>query len=174
MHIAPLTPEHAMAYKALMLHAYEQAADSFTSTPQERALQPDSWWLNRVADPAGLSVVWGAFSGQTLVGTVSLEFSARAKTRHKALVVAMFVHENCRGQGLARQLMQALVQHGMARQGLRLLQLEVTLGNAAAERLYQSLGFQAYGVEPMAVLTANGFKSKVHMWLDLAWVENQT
>lgn len=67
MHIAPLTPEHAMAYKALMLHAYEQAADSFTSTPQERALQSDSWWLNRIADPAGLSVVWGAFAGQALV-----------------------------------------------------------------------------------------------------------
>ena len=174
MHITPLTPEHAMAYKALMLHAYEQAADSFTSTPQERALQPDSWWLNRIADPAGLSVVWGAFFEQTLVGTVSIEFSAQVKTRHKALVVAMFVHENFRGQGLARQLMQAAVAYGMARQGLRVLQLEVTQGNAAAELLYQSLGFQPYGVEPMAVWTANGFKSKVHMWLDLALAENQT
>jgi GNAT superfamily N-acetyltransferase len=162
-----------MAYKALMLHAYEQAADSFTSTPQERASHPDSWWLNRMADPSGLSLVWGAFVGQSLVGTVSLEFSARAKTRHKALVVAMFVHEDVREQGLARQLMQAVVQHGRARQGLRLLQLEVTQGNVAAEQLYQSLGFQAYGVEPLAVLTANGFRSKVHMWLDLALVENQ-
>jgi hypothetical protein len=32
--IAQLTAAHAMAYKALMLHAYEHAADSFTSTPQ--------------------------------------------------------------------------------------------------------------------------------------------
>ena len=172
MHIAPLTSEHAMAYKALMLHAYEQAADSFTSTLQERALHPDSWRCNRIADLAGLSVVWGAFAGQALVGTVSLEFSA--KTRHKALVVAMFVHENFRGHGLARQLMQAAVAYGMGRQGLRVLQLEVTQGNAAAEQLYQSLGFQPYGVEPMAVWTANGFKSKVHMWLDLALAENQS
>lgn len=93
---------------------------------------------------------------------------------YKALVVAMFVHEDFRGRGLAKQLMQALVQHGMARQDLRLLQLEVTQGNAAAEQLYQSLGFQVYGVEPMAVMTSNGFKSKVHMWLDLAMVKNQT
>jgi GNAT superfamily N-acetyltransferase len=174
MKITRLTPADTMAYKALMLYAYQHAADSFTSTPQERALEHDSWWLNRIADPAGLSVVWGAFSGQALVGTVSIEFSAKVKTRHKALVVAMFVHEDFRGQGLARQLMQAVVQHGKTLQDLRLLQLEVTQGNAAAERLYQSLGFQAYGVEPMAVLTANGFKSKVHMWLDLALLENQT
>lgn len=174
MHVALLTPEHTMAYKALMLHAYEHAADSFTSTPQERALQPDSWWRNRIADPTGLSVVFGAFAEKAMVGTVSLEFYAKTKTRHKALVVAMFVHENFRGQGLARQLMQAVVAYGMARQGLRVLQLEVTQGNVAAERLYQSLGFQPFGVEPMAVLTAAGYKSKVHMWLDLTTLRSQT
>lgn len=174
MHIDLLTPEHAMAYKALMLHAYEHAADSFTSTSQERALHPNSWWFNRIADPDGLSVVWGAFVDQALVGTVAIEFSAKAKTRHKALVVAMFVHENFRGQGLARQLMQAAVEHGLARQGLQFLQLEVTQGNAPGERLYQSLGFQAYGVEPMAILTTNGFLSKVHMWVDLATMRNQS
>lgn len=165
MQIVRLTPVDAMAYKALMLHAYEHAADSFTSTPQERSLQPDSWWINRIADPAGLSVVWGAFTEAGLVGTVSVEFSARAKTRHKALIVAMFVREECRGEGVARQLMRAAIQYGLEREGLRLLQLEVTQGNTAAERLYESLGFQPYGVEPMAVLTANGFRSKVHMWL---------
>ena len=63
MHISPLTAAHAKAYKALMLHAYEHAADSFTSTPQERALQPDSWCLSCMTYPAGLEVVWGAFVG---------------------------------------------------------------------------------------------------------------
>lgn len=62
MQIAQLTPADAMAYKALMLHAYEHAADSFTSTPQERSLELDSWWVKRIADPAGLSAVWGTFA----------------------------------------------------------------------------------------------------------------
>jgi len=167
MKIIRLTPADAMAYKSLMLHAYAHAADSFTSTPQERALPPDSWWINRIADPAGLSVVWGAYNEAGLVGTVSLDLSARTKTRHKALIVAMFVREECRREGVARELMRAAIDHGLEREGLRLLQLEVTQGNAPAERLYQSLGFQVYGVEPMAVLTPSGYRSKVHMWLDL-------
>ena len=168
MQIKRLTPADAMADKALMLYAYAQADDAFTSTPQERALQPDDWWVHRIADPAGLSLVWGAFAEVGLVGTVSAEFSARAKTRHKALIVAMFVREECRGEGVARELMRACIQHGLTREGLRLLQLEVTQGNVPAERLYQSLGFQAYGVEPMAVWTPHGFRAKVHMFLDLA------
>jgi GNAT superfamily N-acetyltransferase len=167
MQITRLTPADAMAYKALMLHAYEHAADSFTSTPQERALQSDAWWVHRIADPAGLSVVWGAFTEAGLMGTVSVEFSVRAKTRHKGLIVAMFVCEECRGKGVAGELMRSVIQHCMARKGLRLLQLEVTQGNVPAERLYQSLGFQSFGVEPMAVLTTGGYLAKVHMWLDL-------
>ena len=166
--IAQLTAAHAMAYKALMLHAYEQAADSFTSTPQERALEPDSWWRKRIDDPSGLTWVWGAFAGAELVGTVAVEYAAKTKTRHKGSIVAMFVHEHFRGQGLARKLMRAAVEHGMARQGLRVLQLEVTQGDAPAEQLYQSLGFESFGVEPMAVCTPDGYRSKVHMWLDLA------
>jgi RimJ/RimL family protein N-acetyltransferase len=157
----------AMVYKALMLHAYAHAADAFTSTPQERAQEPDSWWLQRIAHPQGLTVVCGAFADASLVGTVSVEFSGKTKTRHKGLVVAMFVHLDFRGQGLARQLMQAAIAHALARPGLRLLQLEVTQGNTAAEDLYLSLGFKAYGVEPMAVWTPDGFRAKVHMSLDL-------
>lgn len=168
MHIAQLTAAHAMAYKALMLHAYEQAADSFTSTPQERSLESDSWWRGRIDDPSELTWVWGAFAKTELVGTVSVEYAAKTKTRHKGLIVAMFVHEHCRGQGLARKLMQAVIAHALERPGLRVLQLEVTQGHAPAERLYQSLGFEPFGVEPMAVLTANGYRSKVHMGLDLA------
>ena len=167
MQIKRLTPTHAMAYKALMLHAYEHAADSFTSTPQERASHPDDWWVHRINDPEGRSLVWGAFAQERLVGTVSVEFSASVKTRHKALIVAMFVCEVYRGEGVARELMRAAIDHGLEREGLRLLQLEVTQGNAAAERLYESLGFQVYGVEPMAVLTPSGYRSKVHMGLDL-------
>ena len=69
--------------------------------------------------------------------------------------------------------MLAAIEHGMARQGLRVLQLEVTQGNAPAEQLYQSLGFESFGVEPLAVWTPEGYRSKVHMWLDLALAKNQ-
>jgi ribosomal protein S18 acetylase RimI-like enzyme len=45
--------------------------------------------------------------------------------------------------------------------------LTVTEGNAPAVHLYESCGFQAFGTEPMAVLTPTGYKAKVHMWLGL-------
>ena len=165
MTVAVLTPSNAAQYKALMLLAYEHAADAFTSTPEERAKESDEWWLKRIAHPEGLAVAFGDFDGNDLVGTVALEFSAKPKTKHKALIVGMYVLPSGRGKGTARALLQAAIQFCASRGHIRAMQLEVTEGNAPAVNLYQSLGFTAYGVEPMAVLTPSGFQSKVHMWL---------
>jgi ribosomal protein S18 acetylase RimI-like enzyme len=170
MNITVLSALHAMQYRAVMLHAYEHAADAFTSTPEERAAEPDAWWVNRIANPTGLTVAFGAFDAKELVGVVALEYSPKPKpkpkpkTKHKALLVGMYVMPHARGQGIARALMQAAMAHASARNGVTVIQLEVTHGNAAATALYESLGFQAYGIEPMAVRTPGGYRAKVHMW----------
>lgn len=163
MHITRLTEAHATAYRNLMLQAYE-VSDAFTSTPQERAALPASFWVERVAHPKGLSVAFGAFDGEELVGTVTLEFSDRAKTRHKAHVVGMYVQPERQGAGLGAALLAAAQQHAEERGHVRVLNLTVTEGNSAAQALYERAGFVAFGTEPMAISTPHGFKAKVHMW----------
>ena len=171
-HIAVLSEANAPQYKAVMLHAYEYAADAFTSTPEERAREPDAWWVKRIADPQSLTIAFGAFAGTDIVGTLALEFSAKPKTRHKALVVGMYVMPVWRGNGLARALLQAAIAHCVARGDISVMQLEVTQGNEPATKLYEQLGFSPFGLEPMAVLTPSGFKAKIHMWLSLVGRSN--
>jgi GNAT superfamily N-acetyltransferase len=93
-----------------MLHAYEHAADAFTSTPEERAKEPDEWWVTRIAHPDEMTVAFGDFDREDITGTVALEFSAKPKTRHKALVVGMYVLPNARRNGSARALLQAAIE----------------------------------------------------------------
>ncbi|HQX61252.1 MAG TPA: GNAT family N-acetyltransferase [Burkholderiaceae bacterium] len=167
MRVAQLQAADAARYRTLMLQAYELAADAFTSTAAERAAEPESFWARRIANPTGLGAVFGAFEGEELVGTVALEFSARPKTKHKGHVIGMYVAPQARGTGAGRALAAAVIAHASAREGLLLLNLTVTEGNAPAGHLYRSVGFQEFGVEPMAILTPTGFKAKIHMWLPL-------
>lgn len=167
VHIAPLTIQDVTPYRDLMLHAYAAAPDAFTSTPEERAAAPESWWAARIAGPGGLSQAFGAWAGGELVGTVTVEFAARPKTRHKALIIGMFVAETARGRGAGRALLQAALQAAAARPGVQVVTLTVTEGNQPAIQLYEACGFAAFGVEPMAIATPGGLKGKVHMWLKL-------
>lgn len=162
-----LSPTHARQYRDLMLEAYAQAPDAFTSTPEERAAEPESWWVKRIADPSGLSVVFGVFVDQQLVGAAALEFSAKPKTRHKAHLIGMYVSPTARGSGAGTQLVQAAIGFARARVGTTVITLTVTEGNATAIKLYRKAGFVAFGTEPMAILTPSGYRAKVHMWFQL-------
>ncbi|WP_439607000.1 GNAT family N-acetyltransferase [Hydrogenophaga sp.] len=163
MHVALLQPSDAPRYRLLMLEAYELATDAFTSTAEERVAEPESFWVRRIADPSGMSMAFGAFAGQELVGTVALEFSAKPKTRHKAHVIGMYVVPRARGTGAGRALIEACIRYASGKEGILVLNLTVTEGNAPAVGLYQSAGFVAFGTEPMAVSTPGGFRAKVHM-----------
>jgi RimJ/RimL family protein N-acetyltransferase len=151
-----------------MLEAYTLAADAFTSTAEERAAEPESFWIQRIAGAKDVSAAFGAYRGQALVGTVALEFATKPKTRHKGLVIGMYVRPESRGTGAGRAMLQAAVEYARMTPGIHLLNLTVTEGNAPALKLYRSFGFETFGVEPMAILTPSGYKAKIHMWLPLA------
>ena len=163
MRIARLIASDAPQYRELMLEAYEQAADAFTSTAEERALEPLFWWEKRIASADGLSESFGAFDKASLVGTVALEYSAKPKTRHSALVIGMYVRPAHRGSGAAGALLQAAIAAAAARPEVQGLRLTITEGNEPAIRLYKSVGFIAWGTEPHAIRTPAGFRGKVHM-----------
>ncbi len=167
MNIFTLTAADTARYRELMLEAYALAADAFVSTPEERALEPASWWTNRIADPSGLTVSFAAELNGELVGTVALEYSSKPKTRHSALIVGMYVREVARGQRLGRALLQAALAHAARRQGVDVVELTVTQGNAPAIAMYEAAGFRAWGTQPWAIATPSGLKGKVHMscWL---------
>lgn len=165
MHITRLTASDAIDYRELMLEAYEQAPDAFTTTAEERSREPLSWWQKRIASPDGLSESFGAFAGESLVGTVALEYSAKPKTRHSALLIGMYLRPANRGSGLAGALVKAAIEAAVARPEIQGIRLTVTEGNEPAIRLYKSVGFVAWGTEPQAIRTPSGFKGKVHMSL---------
>lgn len=173
MHITILTEADAAPYRALMLEAYEQAPDAFTTTADERRAAPESWWVQRIGSATGLNTSFGAWEGGRLVGTVALEYAAKPKTRHGALVLGMYVQPAQRGRGLGRALMQAAIAAASARPELRVLTLTLTEGNAAAQRLYESVGFAAWGTQPLAIRTARGLTGKVHMALGLPGLQRE-
>lgn len=157
-----------MAYRNLMLDAYTRHPEAFTSSPEERAALPLSWWENRLdaADDAG-QVVFGVTDGEAVLGAVGLTCSQRQRARHKVLLFGMYVVAGQQGKGLGQALIDAALGYARNRPHALLVQLTVSEDNASARKLYEHNGFVSFGLEPLAVATATGFISKLHMWREL-------
>jgi ribosomal protein S18 acetylase RimI-like enzyme len=68
----------------------------------------------------------------------------------------VYVAASWRRSGLGRALLERLIQEARA-DGLVLLTLSVTVGNADARRLYLRAGFAVYGVEPLSLYVDGAF-----------------
>lgn len=167
MHISTLAAIDVISYRELMLEAFEQAPDAFTTTAAERRAEPEAWWIKRIGSAEGLATAFGAWQAARLVGTVALEYSTKPKTRHAALVLGMYVQPMHRGRRVGLQLMQAAITAAGSRPEIVTLTLTLTEGNHSALRLYESVGFVVWGTQPQAIRTDSGLKGKVHMSLAL-------
>jgi RimJ/RimL family protein N-acetyltransferase len=162
MLVRRLTPADATLYRSLRLRALREHPDAFTSSWEDDRQQP----LEAAAARLAKEAFWGAYQGSELYGIVGLERESRSKNRHKATVVGMYVAPEATGQGLGRALMQALLAHARS-VGVQSLVLTVTDGNPAATRLYESVGFRSFGIEPDAIRVEGHSYAKNHMHLDL-------
>jgi ribosomal protein S18 acetylase RimI-like enzyme len=165
MTVRRLVPTDAADYRELMLEAYARHPEAFTSSASERAVLPLSWWQARLdTSPLAGQIVMGAFHGEQLAGAAGLQFEQREKARHKANLFGMYVDPASRQGGHGRELVAAALACAASREGVRLVQLTVTAGNVAAQRLYEQCGFVSFGLEPFAVALDGAYFAKVHMW----------
>ncbi|MDB5779252.1 MAG: GCN5-related N-acetyltransferase [Polaromonas sp.] len=165
MHIRRLQPADAPAYRAFRLRGLRAHPDAFTSGFEEESLRPLADTERRLA--TGTEKLWGAFAeGGAMAGMVGLSCETRAKNRHKAALVGLYVADEFSGRGLGRALVQTAVRDAGAC-GIELVTLTVTEDNQAACRLYENAGFTAFGTEPDAIRVDGMSFGKQHMFLQL-------
>ena len=111
----------------------------------------------------GMRNRFGAFDGDTLAGIVAVGREGALKLRHKAFIVGMYVAPAYRGRGVGRMLLEHAYAVASAFEGVKLVSLGVTSGNAPALALYESLGFQIYGQAPDATCVDGVFYDEILM-----------
>ena len=169
MEIRKLTPEHAEAYRRLMLQALEQFPQVFVESFEEGLDPATSGVAARVRDigqPG--NQFFGAFSDENeLVGAVGVQQERLRKWRHKGIIFGMYVAQSHQGCGIGRKLLKTAVASAREMNGLEQLLLVVGEQSPGALRLYESLGFRSFGVEPRELKVGDQYYNGIHMWLKL-------
>jgi ribosomal protein S18 acetylase RimI-like enzyme len=139
--------------------------ESFLASPEDDWVSSETAvrdLLRRYPD----SVVFGAYAPQ-LVGMLGLYRESRSKAAHKAHLWGMFVLASHRRHRAAVRLLEAAIRYARTLDGIASLHLSVSDSAIAAQRLYESVGFKTWGIEPDAIRVGGHSRSDYHMHLSL-------
>jgi ribosomal protein S18 acetylase RimI-like enzyme len=149
-----LLPADAARYARLRLRMLTEAPWAFSASPDDDValdvarvadlLADEHNAIFAVADPAGDA----SSSEVELVAAAGVRRMKGAKFSHRAQLWGVFVEPAHRGRGLGRQVVEAAIGLARSWNGVDYVDLGVSENAPEALRLYESLGFRAWGREP--------------------------
>ncbi len=149
-------------YRAIRLSALQRAPMAFGSSFEEENAYSDSVLARRLEQVDG-NVVFGAFDGESLLGTAGLFRHDRKSERHRGTLWGLCGPE-ARGLELGKALVSKVIDHA-AKQVL-VLDAKVVATNEAAKRVYYALGFKTYGVEPKSLYVQGQYLDQELIYID--------
>lgn len=144
--IRNLQAEDVDRYLKLRLAALAESPTSFVVTVEEEQALGVEERRRRIADTDDGFVV-GAFDGNALVAMAGVLRENRQKLSHKVMLWGVYVSPPWQGRGVGRTIVTDALRQTASLPGIRKIYLGVNATNAPAIALYESLGFQAYGLD---------------------------
>ncbi|RJF73020.1 GNAT family N-acetyltransferase [Deinococcus cavernae] len=154
--IHPLTnTPQTLAHLAEVLIATVAAGGSVGFMHPVSPAQAQAFWQAALSEAdAGNRVIFGAWDGQRLLGTVTLLTAMPPNQPHRAEIAKMMTHPQARQRGIATRLIQAAEAEAAAR-GKTLLVLD-TASDEGAGPFYEKMGYSLSGEIPEFALKPHG------------------
>lgn len=137
---------------------------SFLGTPGNDVALNEEFIRRQIE--SGQAVHFGVFDPahpSRLLAVAVLLREQRPKMRHRAMIVSVYVTPRARGAGLGRAVVEACIEGARRMPGVEIVGLSVASRAASARRLYESLGFVAWGTQPDCIRIEGESDDEIHM-----------
>jgi RimJ/RimL family protein N-acetyltransferase len=148
--------------EGLLLHH-----EAFSASYEDSVLVPAEGIKERISESEDQFIVGAFHQDDGLIGMAGFRREKTLKLKHKGSIWGVYVTESYRKQGIAKQIIQTIIQRAEQLEGLKLILLTTGVTNVASKKLYHSLGFKTFGVEPQSMNVNGAFLDEEFMVLEL-------
>ena len=166
MEIRYLNADDASEWLRLRVEALKGDPEAFSASLEEYQSLSVEEVKRRLWSGSDAFVV-GAIEEDKLVGIAGFYRDQGLKTRHKGHVWGVYVTPAARGKAVGRAMLQKLLERAGSVNGVEHVLISVTTTQTAAIKLYQSLGFERFGLEPQALKVRDRLIDEEYMLMRL-------
>lgn len=147
-------------FRGIRLEALKNYPESFGSLYEDEIVKPKLYFEDVIERGNSENIFFfGAFTSDgELIGIAGFVRETAAKSRHRGVIISMYVKPEFQGRKVGENLLQSLIKEAFETGGIEQLHLTVVAGNRAAVRLYERSGFKTFGVQK------NFFKANGEYW----------
>ena len=160
-----LAPADAARYVRLRRRMLLDVPAAFAASPEDDVASDEAFVARAIAQDENALLAVPA--GDELVAVAGVMRQTKAKFRHRADLWGVYVAPAHRGVGYARAVTAAAIDLARTWAGVEWVDLGVSAATPGAQRLYESLGFVAWGREPEATDVGGARHDEIFMTLRL-------
>ena len=164
--IRPITPDELDAWWELRLRSLRDPPDAF-GADYEETRRRGADYIRPATVEGGIDRLFGAFAPDGSLVAQARTVGNGGKRTHIPNVVSVYTAPDYRGLGLSKALIATVIAPCRAFPRVRQVGIGVNANNPAAIAVYTGAGFVAWGTEPRAIATIDGFHDEIHMVLML-------
>ncbi|GAA0773015.1 N-acetyltransferase [Roseibium denhamense] len=162
VYVRRLSEADVEIFRTLRLEALQNHPEAFGMGYDEAAQLPSSYFEEKLQTNL---IVGGGLETEDFTAIAGLAASGQEKVKHKAIIWGVYARPEVRGKGVTRSLLKVMIDAVQD----KVEQIQITVGseNEPAKKLYQSLGFEQYGLERRALKIDGQYVDEILMALDL-------
>lgn len=165
--IRRLESKDSSAYYKLRLRGLQLHPEAFGTGAEDWSKATDEQVKSLLGQSSQDDFVLGHFEDDELMGVIGLKREKKNSVQHKATVWGLMVLPEFQRQGIGRKLLRELVHRASENLELQFIRAIVTDASENASVLFESQGFEKYGLESRGIRKDNQFFDQIYLALNL-------